>query len=234
MARAGAVVVSGMARGLDAVAHQAALDAGGATVGVLGNGFGVIYPAANRPLYERVAAHGCLLTELPPGERPRVSTFPRRNRIIAGLAGVTVVVEAAVGSGALITADCALDQGRSVLAVPGPITSPTSTGCNKLIQQGAKPALSVADVLEELGLVAPAADAAPIARAAAAAWPSDLSDVQRSLCESIWSRTHARRHAGERHGHSIPAMSWRRSRSSSCGDSSCKGRGCSSKLQSAE
>ncbi len=185
VARAGVVVVSGMARGLDAVAHQAALDAGGATVGVLGNGFGVIYPAANRPLYERVAAHGCLVTELPPGERPRVSTFPRRNRIIAGLAGVTVVIEAAVGSGALITADCALDQGRSVLAVPGPITSPTSTGCNKLIQQGAKPALAVADVLEELGLAAPAADSAPVARAPAAAWPPDLSEAQRSLCESI-------------------------------------------------
>lgn len=185
VARAGVVVVSGMARGLDAVAHQAALDVGGATVGVLGNGFGVIYPAANRPLYERVAAHGCLVTELPPGERPRVSTFPRRNRIIAGLAGVTVVVEAAVGSGALITADCALDQGRSVLAVPGPITSPTSTGCNKLIQQGAKPALSVADVLEELGLMAPTGELAPAARPHAASWPSDLSDVQRSLCESI-------------------------------------------------
>ncbi len=185
VARAGAVVVSGMARGLDAVAHQAALDAGGATVGVLGNGFGVIYPAANRPLYERVVAHGCLLTELPPGERPRISTFPRRNRIIAGLAGVTVVIEAAVGSGALITADCALDQGRSVLAVPGPITSPTSTGCNKLIQQGAKPALAVADVLEELGLATPAPDSAPLARAPAAPWPSDLSAAQRSLCESL-------------------------------------------------
>jgi len=185
VARAGVVVVSGMARGLDAVAHQAALDAGGATVGVLGNGFGVIYPAANRPLYERVAAHGCLVTELPPGERPRVSTFPRRNRIIAGLAGVTVVIEAAVGSGALITADCALDQGRSVLAVPGPITSPTSTGCNKLIQQGAKPALAVGDLLEELGLVAPAADSAPVASVPAAAWPADLSGAQRSLCESL-------------------------------------------------
>jgi DNA processing protein len=147
-----AVVVSGMARGLDAIAHEAALEAGGTTVGVLGNGFGVVYPAANRALYERVSREGCLVSELPPGERPRVSTFPRRNRIIAGLAGVTVVVEAAVNSGALITADCALEQGRSVLAVPGPITSPTSEGCNKLIQQGAKPALCVADVLEELGL----------------------------------------------------------------------------------
>ena len=123
-----AVVVSGMARGLDAIAHEAALEAGGTTIGVLGNGLGVVYPAANRALYERVSREGCLVTELPPGERPRVSTFPRRNRIIAGLAGVTVVVEAAVNSGALITADCALEQGRSVLAVPGPITSPTSAG----------------------------------------------------------------------------------------------------------
>jgi DNA processing protein len=184
VARAGAVVVSGMARGLDAVAHLAALDAGGTTVGVLGNGLGVIYPAANRALYERVAAHGCLVTELPPGERPRVSTFPRRNRIIAGLAGVTVVIEAAVGSGALITADCALEEGRSVLAVPGPITSPTSTGCNKLIQQGAKPALTAGDVLEEIGLVA-AAGAAPREAAQAPEWPADLSGPQRTLCESL-------------------------------------------------
>lgn len=184
VARAGAVVVSGMARGLDAIAHQAALDAGGATVGVLGNGFGVVYPAANRDLYERVGGQGCLVTELPPGERPRVSTFPRRNRIISGLAGVTVVIEAAAGSGALITADCALDQGRSVLAVPGPITSPTSVGCNKLIQQGAKPALAPADVLEELGLDAPL-DEAPRPTKRPPAWPADLSGLERSLCESL-------------------------------------------------
>ena len=182
-----AVVVSGMARGLDAVAHQAALDAGGDTIGVLGNGFGVIYPAANRALYERVAAVGCLLTELSPGERPRVSTFPRRNRIIAGLAGVTVVVEAAVGSGALITADCALDQGRSVLAVPGPITSPTSTGCNKLIQQGAKPALCVADVLEELGLSVTqgASEDGRAPRPERRSSPADLNPLQRTLWEAI-------------------------------------------------
>ncbi len=185
-----AVVVSGMARGLDAVAHEAALDASGTTVGVLGNGFGVIYPVANRALYERVAATGCLVTELPPGERPRVSTFPRRNRIISGLAGVTVVVEAAVGSGALITADCALDQGRSVLAVPGPITSPTSAGCNKLIQQGAKPALSAADILEELGIVAtPLAGEDRSAEPLRRAQPADLSDLQRSLWEALAGRS---------------------------------------------
>ena len=187
--RARVVVVSGMARGVDAIAHTAALDTGGTSIGVLGNGFGVVYPAANRALYERMAATGCLITELPPGERPHAGAFPRRNRLISGLAGVTVVVEAAPGSGALITADCALDQGRTVLAVPGPITSPTSLGCNRLIQQGAKPALSAGDILEELGLPGmvdaatepPVTDEAPAERPL----PPDLSELQRSLWETL-------------------------------------------------
>ena len=173
-----AVVVSGMARGLDAVAHAAALDAGGRSVGVLGNGFGVIYPAANRSLYERMVERGCLVTEHPPGERPHAGAFPRRNRIISGLCGVTVVVEAALGSGTFITADCALDQGRTVLAVPGPITSATSAGTNRLIQQGAKPALSAADVLEELGLKEPAVEAPRPS-------PTDLTGLERTLFESL-------------------------------------------------
>ncbi len=198
VARAGVVVVSGMARGIDATAHAAALDAGGTSVGVLGNGFGVIYPAANRALYERMIARGCLITELPPGERPHAGAFPRRNRLISGLAGVAVVVEAAPGSGALITADCALDQGRVVLAVPGPITSPTSLGCNKLIQQGAKPALSAGDILEELGLPGVAdstvhgstAAQSPghgpgVGRPARTSPPPDLSDLQRSLWDAL-------------------------------------------------
>jgi DNA processing protein len=146
--RAGIVVVSGMARGLDAVAHTAALDAGGTTIGVLGNGIGVVYPAANRALYDRVAARGLLLTEFPPGERPHAGSFPRRNRLISGLARVTVVVEAAGGSGALITAGTALDQGREVMAVPGPITSPVSTGCNRLVRDGATPYLEPADLFQ--------------------------------------------------------------------------------------
>jgi len=186
VAARGAVVVSGMARGIDAIVHAAALEAGGRSVGVLGNGFGVVYPAANRTLYERMVAAGCLVTELPPGERPHAHTFPRRNRLISGLAGVTVVIEAAASSGAIITADAALEQGRAVLAVPGPITSPTSQGCNKLIQQGAKPALCPGDVLEELGL--PFQDAPghrpgvnPPARPA----PPDLSPLQRTLWEAL-------------------------------------------------
>lgn len=179
-----AVVVSGMARGIDAIAHAAALDAGGASVGVLGNGFGVIYPAANRALYARMAARGgCLVTELPPGERPHAGAFPRRNRIVSGLAGATVVVEAAATSGALITADCALDQGRAVLAVPGPITSALSVGANRLIQQGAKPALSAADVLEEIGIVI-TRDTVAVG-AGPPALPGDLDGLERALCEAL-------------------------------------------------
>ncbi len=132
-ADAGLTVVSGMARGLDAVAHWAAVPAG-RTIGVLGNGLGVVYPAANRGLYERVAADGLLLTEFPPGERPTAGSFQRRNRLISGLARATVVVEAAADSGALITARTALEQGREILAVPGPITSRTSVGPNWLIR----------------------------------------------------------------------------------------------------
>lgn len=145
-AHAGLVVVSGMARGIDALAHTAALDAGGATIGVLGNGFGVIYPAANRMLYERMQSEGLLLTEHPPGERPHAGTFPRRNRLISGLARATVVVEAALTSGAVITADAALAQGREVMALPGPITSRTSMGTNLLLRDGATPLLSLEDL----------------------------------------------------------------------------------------
>lgn len=147
VAAAGVVVVSGMARGLDAVAHRAALTAGGGTIGVLGNGLGVIYPAANRRLYEAVRKEGLLITELPPGERPHAGAFPRRNRLIAGLSRVTVVIEAAVGSGALITANEALELGRDVMAVPGPVTSPTSVGANQLLRDGAIAILEVDDLL---------------------------------------------------------------------------------------
>jgi DNA processing protein len=146
-AEAGLAVVSGMARGLDAIAHATALAVGGTTIGVLGNGLGVIYPAANRTLYQAVAERGLLLTEFPPGERPGVGAFPRRNRLISALAKVTVVVEAAAGSGTMITVSTALAQGRDVMAVPGNITSPTSVGTNRLIRDGAEPLLEVEDLL---------------------------------------------------------------------------------------
>jgi DNA processing protein len=187
-ARAGVVVVSGMARGLDAVAHAAALEVGGGTIGVLGNGLGVIYPAANRRLYEHVASDGLLLTEFPPGERPHAGSFPRRNRIISGLARATVVIEAAVGSGALITAGAALDQGREVLAVPGPISSPVSAGCNRLIRDGATPYLEPVDLLQHYADAKPLPIRVPAAGACSpprAELPETLSAEERAVAELL-------------------------------------------------
>lgn len=180
-----AVVVSGMARGIDAIAHTAALDCGAGSIGVLGNGFGVIYPAANRELYERMVAHGCLVTEHPPGERPHAGSFPRRNRLISGLSRAVVVIEADARSGALVTANEGLEQGRAILAVPGPITSPTSFGCNKLIQQGAKPALCAADILEEIGVPTGLRElGVALSTPAPRVPPIDLTGLQLAL----WSR----------------------------------------------
>jgi DNA processing protein len=176
-ARAGLVVASGMARGIDALAHEAALDAGGGTVGVLGNGLGVVYPSANRLLYDRMGREGALLTEFPPGDRPNVGSFPRRNRLISGLARVTLVVEAREKSGALLTVESALGQGRDVMAVPGPITSPVSVGCNRLIQGGSKPVLGLRDVLEEYGI---AWEGAPAARL-----PTDLNEAERRVLAAL-------------------------------------------------
>jgi DNA processing protein len=181
-ARAGLTVVSGMARGLDAVAHSSALDAGGGSIGVLGNGIGVIYPAANRQLYERMSTDGLLLTEFAPGERPHAGGFPKRNRLISALARVTVVVEAAPGSGALITAGTALDQGRDVMAVPGPITSRTSGGTNALIRDGAYPLLELNDLFQFY--TEAKADAVP-ARTLERQLPPDLDPQERSLAELL-------------------------------------------------
>lgn len=150
-AEAGIPVVSGMARGLDAVAQAAALDAGGASVGVLGSGADVVYPVENRALFRRMRDGGLLLTEHPPGERPSRGAFPRRNRLISGLAKVLVVIEAAEASGTLVTVSCALEQGREVLVVPGPINSVTSQGTNRLLRDGATPLLAPADLLAAFG-----------------------------------------------------------------------------------
>ena len=159
LARTGACVVSGMARGIDAVAHRAALAVGGRSAAVLGTGVDIAYPAGNRPLYDELADHGLLLSEVLPGERADAGSFPRRNRIIAALASVTIVVEAGARSGALITASHALELGRTVAAVPGPIDAPQSAGTNELLRDGAVVVATVADALALVGARQPSAHA---------------------------------------------------------------------------
>ncbi|UCG75441.1 MAG: DNA-processing protein DprA [Gemmatimonadota bacterium] len=152
LAEAGWAVVSGMALGIDGAAHAAALDAGGKTVGVLGSGLDFSYPSVHRPLYRRLRRHGVLVSEFPPPTPPAPGLFPRRNRIIAALSRGVVVVQAPERSGALITADHALDLGREVLAVPGPVGLEASTGVHRLLSEGAALATSAADVLGLLEL----------------------------------------------------------------------------------
>lgn len=147
---AGLVVVSGLARGVDAAAHEAALDAGGGTVAVLGTGIDVVYPRSHGRLFRRIESEGVIITELPPGAPPAPANFPVRNRIIAGLALGTVIVEATARSGSLITARLAAEQGREVFAVPGSIFSAGSEGTHRLIQYGAKLVHDANDVLDEL------------------------------------------------------------------------------------
>ena len=149
---AGLVVVSGLARGIDGEAHRGALEPGGSTVGVLGCGIDRDYPAAHRQLAARIRATGLTVSEYAPGVEPAPWRFPARNRIIAGLSAATVVVEARDRSGALITADLALEEGRDVFAVPGEITSALSSGTNDLLKLGATPLTSSADVLDVFGL----------------------------------------------------------------------------------
>lgn len=144
--------MSGLARGVDGEAHRGALEATGATIAVLGCGIDRDYPLAHAELARRIAAEGLIVSEYPPGVEPAPWRFPARNRIVAGLSCATVVIEARERSGALITAEFALEEGREVLAVPGEITSGLSAGTNALIRQGAAPLLSVDDVLEAVGL----------------------------------------------------------------------------------
>lgn len=149
LAAGGAVVVSGLARGVDSAALRGALRAGGTVTAVLGNGLDVIYPPENQYLYEDVAAAGALVSEYPPGTSPEAKHFPVRNRIMSGLCLGTLVVEAPARSGALITAGTALEQGRDVFAVPGPIDAPASVGCNRLIRDGAGLVSDAWDILGE-------------------------------------------------------------------------------------
>jgi len=181
---AGCCVVSGLALGIDGAAHQGALQAANgftcATVAVVGTGLDQVYPRAHHGLARQVAQHGWLLSELPPGTPAMAHHFPRRNRLIAGLSSGVLVVEAALKSGSLITADMALSQGKEVFAVPGSIHSALSRGCHALLRQGAKLVETAQDVLEELPLQDPAqSEGVPTVRAQ----PQGL--VQQALCEAL-------------------------------------------------
>ena len=167
LSKAGFVIVSGLARGIDALAHRAAI--GGGTIGVQAGGLDIIYPAENTDLAHDMARHGLRLSEQPFGLEPQARHFPRRNRIVSGLARAVVVIEAAARSGSLITARNALDQGREVLAVPGHPMDTRASGCNLLLRDGATLVRSAEDVIEALGPAAPAAQPSPARRVPAPA-----------------------------------------------------------------
>jgi DNA processing protein len=190
LARAGYVIVSGLARGIDGVAHRATLEAGGRTLAVLAGGLSRIYPPEHKGLAEEVSRAGALLSEAPMLQEPMAGLFPARNRIISGLSQAVVLIEAAEKSGALITAEHAAEQGRTVLAVPGPIDSEPSGGTNALIRQGAILCRGVDDILEELhgvsalALAAKKAGAAPVAPPPAPP-PPQLDEAQRRVWDAL-------------------------------------------------
>jgi DNA processing protein len=146
----GITIISGLALGIDTVAHKTAIENGGRTIGVLGNGLDYIYPKSNYKLYEEVANNGCVMTEFPMGTQPVNYNFPQRNRIISGLSLGVIIIEANEKSGSLITAHHALEQGKEVFALPGNINSIYSKGTNRLIKDGAKPLLDIDDIIEEV------------------------------------------------------------------------------------
>ncbi|MFN7560444.1 MAG: DNA-processing protein DprA [Prosthecobacter sp.] len=183
IAYAGYTVISGLARGIDTAAHEAALAAKGRTIAVIGSGMGKLYPPENMALAERIAQNGAVLSEYPVDRIADKQTFPYRNRIVAGWSCGLVVVEAPVRSGSLITAQQAADQGRTVYAVPGPIDKPTSAGCNRLIQQGAKLIMDGGDVLDDLNSLFPTAPLAPKVQESTPA--AELSLDERILYDAI-------------------------------------------------
>lgn len=190
LAQRGLTVVSGFAKGIDTSAHRGALEAGGRTIAVMGNGLSFVYPATNRALVEKIEASGALISEFPIGAKPKPRNFPRRNRIISGLTLGTVVVEASNRSGALITARLAGEQGREVFAVPGEIFSELSTGTHKLINDGAKLINTVDDLLSELPQHALNQVQSPVSTSSEPSIASESSQepsVEKSVTKSIIS-----------------------------------------------
>lgn len=181
LARAGVTVVSGFARGIDAAAHAAAIEAGGRTVAVLGTGLAIDYPRGNRTLRRQLRSSGALVSEFAHHTPPRPQNFPIRNRIIAGLSRAVIVVEAGLRSGSLVTARLAMEQNRDVLAVPGSILSHTADGCHRLIQQGAKLVSTIDDVFDELNLPRVADSLAPLSLTADATRVLDILDMEKGL-----------------------------------------------------
>ena len=185
MAKAGITVVSGLARGIDTAAHQAALKGGGRTLAVLGGALDKLYPAENRKLAEAIAEQGAVLTEYPFGRSPDRTTFPYRNRIVSGLSQGIVVVEAGAQSGAVITANQALEQGRSVYAVPGRVDNLSARGCHTLIRAGAMLCESLDQILEDLSMLLPTS----VSREAKALEPMpepNLSEAERQVVKALW------------------------------------------------
>jgi DNA processing protein len=184
LASAGLVITSGLALGIDAACHQGALDANAPTIAIMGTGLDRVYPARHRDLARRIAEQGSLVSEFPLGTSPQPGNFPQRNRIISGLSLGTLVVEAAIRSGSLISARYALEQGREVFAIPGSIHNPLARGCHHLIREGAKLVETAQDVIDELGSLAAACSALP-GFGEETARPQQLGEEYLQLLDSI-------------------------------------------------
>ena len=186
-AKAGFTVVSGLARGIDTVAHRAALKAGGRTLAVLGGALDKLYPPENRELAEEIAAQGALMSEIPLGREPDRTTFPYRNRIVSGLSKGVLVVEAGLESGAMNTAEQALEQGRSVMAVPGRVDMDGARGPHRLIQNGARLVADLADILKEFEFLFPPAEQARLVRQQDARQRLTLAPAEEKVVRALWT-----------------------------------------------
>ncbi len=186
-AKAGFTIVSGLARGIDTVAHQAALKAGGRTLAVLGGALDKLYPPENRGLAEEIVENGALISEFPLGREPDRTTFPYRNRIVSGLSKGALVVEAGLDSGAMNTAEQALEQGRSVMAVPGRVDMEGSRGPHRLIQNGARLVEDLSDILKEFEFLFPPGERARLARQQDARQRLTLAPAEEAVVRALWT-----------------------------------------------